>query len=153
MTHLIPVGLAALALAFVADAPTWTTTLTPTDGSTLAGSATVAPASASPTAAGQRPAPPTRYLATISITGAKPRATLAWRVQEGKCGSAGTVVGAETDYPAITSDDRGGGTARATVSAELVEQKAYSVVLQGAGAPTASACGDLAASPTGASGR
>lgn len=153
MPHpILPAIGAVLMLGLVADAPSWTARLSPTSGSTVAGSATVAPAASArggDSAATRGPA--ARYAATLSITGGTPRAALAWHIHEGKCAGSGGVLGSAGDYQAVQLDDRGQGQATASVGAELAPGKDYSVKVHSADA--VAACGDLAPGPGGATGR
>lgn len=140
-------GLSTLSVAVVtATAPTWTATLAPTDGSSIGGTATVGTAAKdgmkSDSAGGGYGA----LVASLTLTGAKPRATLVWFIHEGKCGGEGPIVGDEGSYRPALIDEKGTGKAVATVSAPMTNGKDYRVEVHGGASKTSPvvACGNLA---------
>ena len=140
-------------LATFALGPSWHATISSTDGSSIAGSASVVPSTPSQpmttdtAATPARPSESSEYTANITLTGAKANASLAWHVHEGKCGSAGAVVGTEASYKAVTTDGKGGGQSSASVKGSLTEGRDYSVnVHSGANdSDPVIACGSLSA--------
>jgi hypothetical protein len=146
-------GLGAVGLlGAVLVAPKWTATLSSTDGSGLAGTATVEakgdtkmPNPTDTTAAAMPQQGAGEVTASINITGGKQNAALAWGLHEGKCGGSGPMVGSASDYPKIQADGSGSGQATATINRDLTEGQEYSVAVHGGDSPDApvAACGDL----------
>ncbi|HJU66746.1 MAG TPA: hypothetical protein VJ650_00765 [Gemmatimonadaceae bacterium] len=93
-------------------------------------------------------------LATITVTGATPRAVHAWYVQLGECGQQRGILGGLQPYTPLTADEHG--TAAASVALPFTVPTAgqYSVTVRQSAWENSSAvaCGNLvkepAASPT-----
>jgi hypothetical protein len=153
MSHRSLIALSAAgAFALVTWAPSWTADIKATDGSTITGTATVDSRTAakpmtSDTAMPAKPEVKDELSATVSVSKAKANASLAWHVHNGKCGAnAGTIVGDETGYRNLTTNEKGDGTVTATIAgAALDAGQDYSVMVHGGGSKTtpAIACGDL----------
>lgn len=145
-------GAVGLIGAALVTAPRWTATLAATDGSSISGTATVdatMPETFPKDTMAPMPKSPKveAFNASVSVTGAKANAMLAWHVHEGKCGAGGGIVGTDAAYPDIKVDGQGAGQATARVTRDMTEGKEYSVsVHKGAtDEDPAIACGDLKA--------
>jgi hypothetical protein len=113
----------------------WTATLSSMNGSTVAGTASLAPA----TAAGSA-------VATISITGGKASAVYPWHVHQGKCSAAGGgVFGPGGAYKPVKAGADGSGTATANLSVAAPTSGDYHVNVHASATDmkTIVACGDL----------
>jgi len=146
--------------AVASVAHTWTATLQSKDGSNISGSARVEQV-VKPTADTAMPRDTTMpkdmkkddggYSATVTVTGAKPSTNLAWHVHQGKCAETpGAIVGRESDYAKLSTDDKGNGSVTSTLPISLVERSEYSLsVHRGPDkASGVSACGDLVLTKT-----
>ncbi|MGZ9193056.1 MAG: hypothetical protein ACXW65_12425 [Gemmatirosa sp.] len=82
---------------------------------------------------------------TINLNGLTAGRTHAWRVFEGKCGSAGAMFGGAGFYPDFTVSDNGTGQASARLAMALDEAKDYNVRIYATPGDmnTVAACGDL----------
>lgn len=86
-----------------------------------------------------------RTQASISLTGATAGGQHPWMIHEGTCSMPGQAVGMASDYPLISVQNDGRGTASANVMARLDEAKDYVVVVHASQSDmtTVVACGDL----------
>ena len=93
-------------------------------------------------------------LATITISGATPRAVHGWYVQLGGCGHERGVVAGMEPYPPLTADEHGTATASVALPFTVPTEGEYSVTVRQSDWVHSSgvACGNLtkdgAASPT-----
>jgi hypothetical protein len=71
--------------------------------------------------------PTTELLAFVSVRRLPPGATLRWRVQQGSCGTPGTVVGSAAAYPTMRVQADGMTGAQATLTAAAPAEGAHSV--------------------------
>jgi hypothetical protein len=113
----------------------WTATLSSMNGSTVAGTATLAPA----TAAGSS-------VASISITGGKAGSVYPWHVHQGKCSpGTGGVYGPGGAYKPVKagSDGTGTSTANLTVASPASGDYHVNVHASATDMKTIVACGDL----------
>ncbi len=83
----------------------WTATLEPQNGTSVTGTASVMPGTAAGTT-----------MVEISVMGAPPNGTHPWHIHAGTCGSGGDIVGPPAEYPPLTVDANGAGSATATVN-------------------------------------
>ena len=130
------VGMSALLNPSAPDE--WSATLSPVNGSAIAGSAS---------ASGIGTADST--LVKISIHGAPPNVALSWHVHKGKCGATTDVIGGDASYPKLQTSSTGTAEATATIAVRPLKAGAYAVqVHRGSAAPSKPgadviACGDL----------
>lgn len=92
----------------------WNTTLSPTNNSSVRGTA-----KAQSVGVG--------FGANISISGAAAGAQHPWHVHTGTCATGGPVVGNAADYPVLVSNASGTASANATINVALNEQQNYHV--------------------------
>jgi hypothetical protein len=111
----------------------WTATLESMNGSTVKGTASLAPGTAGGTS-----------VATISITGGTPGATYPWHVHTGKC-PGGSVLGSGSAYKPVKAGSDGSGTATADLSVAAPASGDYHVNVHASPTDmkTIAACGDL----------
>jgi len=148
---------AAGLLTAASVAHTWTATLQAKDGSSIGGTARVEQllTTTTDTTMPRDMKKDDGYNATVTVTGAKPSAKLAWHVHQGKCSETpGAIVGSESDYTNISTDDKGNGSVTAKLPISLAERGEYSLsVHKGADKVSGiAACGDLVLTKTQADG-
>ncbi|MDF1504701.1 hypothetical protein PYV61_17215 [Roseisolibacter sp. H3M3-2] len=82
---------------------------------------------------------------TVNLNGLAPSATHAWRIFEGKCATAGALVGGDALYAPITASADGTAQASARLGVALDEAKDYNVRIYASPTETTTvaACGDL----------
>ena len=110
----------------------WTANLTPRNGTTVAGSATLVPT------------PENRTRVSISVQGASPNINLPWHLHTGVCGAGGPVFGSGGSYPMLGTS--GEGRAGLQVDLQMAPPTAGSHhidVHAGPGSDAVVACGDL----------
>jgi hypothetical protein len=141
MIKLTAIALVALSALWNSSSPDqWSATLSPSNGSTISGTAT---------AEGVGSADST--LVKISIRGATPNATLPWHIHAGKCGATKAVLGAESAYPRLTTSAAGSAEASVTLPVRPSKTGFYAVQVHrgtaasGKPAMQVVACGDLKA--------
>ena len=64
---------------------------------------------------------------TISLSGTEPGAVHPWHIHYGRCGSGGSVVGPERDYPLLTADAEGSDRVTTTIPVQLDDATRYHV--------------------------
>lgn len=107
----------------------WTATLTPVGGNSIAGTATGS-----------------GNTVTLQITGSRGGVPSPWMIYEGTCTNRIAPVGTPNDYPPVQTSADGSGTATAKLSSPLDPSKTYVVVVQvtPAGSPNdIAACGNV----------
>jgi hypothetical protein len=111
----------------------WTATLNSMNGSTVKGTASLAPGAGAGAS-----------VATISITGGQAGAVYPWHVHLGKC-PAGGVFGGPSNYKPITAGADGSGTSTANLTAGAPTTGDYHVNVHASPTDmkTIVACGDL----------
>jgi hypothetical protein len=139
MIRIAAIAMVGLGTLVVAPSPDqWSAALQPSNGGTLAGTAT---------AEGIGTADST--LVKISIHGAPPNATLPWHSHIGRCGATTTVVGSEAAYPKLHTSASGTAQGSATLPVRPVKSGAYAVQVHRGYAPAGNpgadviGCGDL----------
>jgi len=112
----------------------WTATLDPMNGSTVKGTASLAPGKTGGTS-----------VATISITGGTPGAVYPWHIHTGKCGGGG-VLGSGAAYKPVKVGSDGSGTSTADLSVAAPTTGDYHVNVHASPTDmkTIAACGELA---------
>jgi hypothetical protein len=128
-----PVGGADLTARHSTQAMKWTATLESVGGSTVKGTATLAPGATAGTA-----------VATLSITGGTAGAAYPWHVHVGKCPTGG-VFGGGAAYKPLTAGSDGSGTSTANLPVASPSTGDYHVNVHASATDmkTIVACGDL----------
>jgi len=163
----LALGLGIAGLLGAAGGRTWTATLRSTDGTNLSGTARVewnpkpvpdvtmdTTMKRDTVAEREMAGRDERYTATVTVSGARPAASLAWQVHHGKCSpTPGPIVGDDSAYQNIVTDDKGTGTAAAKISGVMKDVTDYSVSVRGGSDQAAAvvACGELSLIKTQAS--
>lgn len=111
---------------------TWTATLSPS--AALRGTATLSPGSTY-----------RETLATITLSGAAPRAIHAWYVQLGECGRDLGILAGPQAYPPVAADDQGEGRSTVTLPFTVPTSGHFSVSVRQSDSDSspAVACGNL----------
>ena len=83
--------------------------------------------------------------ATITVSQAQPSETLAWRIREGTCNSAGSDVGVPASYPNLAANASGDAATSTVIPQRLRSGVTYhAVVISTGGGAQVLACGALA---------
>ena len=112
----------------------WTATLNSMNGSTVKGTASLAPGTASGAS-----------VATASITGGKSGSTYPWHIHTGTCAAGGGVFGTGAAYKPIMAGADGSGTSTANLTAAAPTTGDFHVNIHASAQDmkTLVACGDL----------
>ena len=94
--------------------PMWNATLSPTDGGTVHGTATVY-------GVGER----ARVRAVVTLEGSRNGALHPWDIHEGRCGQDGAIVGRAGDYPPIPIAGAGAATMSLEIRGEMRSRGTY----------------------------
>jgi hypothetical protein len=139
MTKLTAIACVAVSALFhSSSSDQWSAALSPSNGSTVSGTAT---------AEGVGTADSTRV--KISIHGAKPNATLPWHIHLGTCSAAGRVLGPAAAYSKLRTTGTGSADALVTLPIRPSKSGSYVVQVHRTAASPAKpgtdviACGDL----------
>jgi hypothetical protein len=113
--------------------PLWLGAVHPTTGDTALGEVAAVTSSSTPSWSH----------VLVSIKGAQPFTTYAWRLHSGTCSASGPIVGPDDRYTPLVPFADGTAASETTIPVVLAPTQPYSVVVMNPSGNGASACADL----------